>query len=89
MRIIIGGNCICYPKDVGTPTSSLELVKLIINSVLSRLNARFADFYVSTFYLSTPMDWPEFVQIHLEDIPKEFIEEYNLIPNANNGWIYL
>ena len=34
------------------------------------------------------MDRTEFVRIRLDDIPKEFIAEYNLIPYANNGWIY-
>eukprot|EP00804_Cyclotella_cryptica_P017134 CCRYP_003352-RA/>CCRYP_003352-RA protein AED:0.42 eAED:0.42 QI:0/-1/0/1/-1/1/1/0/165 len=33
--ITIGGNRICYPGDVGTKTAPLELVKLMINSVLS------------------------------------------------------
>ena len=40
-RITVAGSQICYPGDVGTPTGSLDLVKLIINSVLSRRNARF------------------------------------------------
>ena len=88
-RIIIGGNQICYPVDVGTPTGSLELVKVVINSVLSSHNARFADCDVGNFYLATPMDRPESVRIRLDYIPKEFIAEYNLIPYANNGWIYL
>ena len=57
-QITIGGNHICYPGEVGTPTGSLELVKLTINSVLSRLNVRFADFDVRNFYLATPMDRP-------------------------------
>eukprot|EP00804_Cyclotella_cryptica_P000193 CCRYP_016175-RA/>CCRYP_016175-RA protein AED:0.26 eAED:0.26 QI:0/0/0/0.6/0.75/0.8/5/0/1027 len=35
-RITIAGNRICYPGDVGTKTAPLELVKLMINSVLSR-----------------------------------------------------
>ena len=34
------------------------------------------------------MDRPEFVRIRLKDIPQEFIDEYNLISYANNGWIY-
>ena len=34
------------------------------------------------------MDRPEYVRIRLDDIPKEFIADYNLIPYANNGWIY-
>ncbi len=35
-RITIGGNRICYPANVGTNTALLELVKLLLNSVLSR-----------------------------------------------------
>jgi hypothetical protein len=34
-RITIGGNRICYPDDVGTNTVSLELLKLLLNSVFS------------------------------------------------------
>ena len=41
MRITIAGSQIFYPGDVGTPTGSLDLVKLIINSVLLRRNVRF------------------------------------------------
>ena len=33
-RIIICGTNVCYPGDVGTNTASLELFKLMINSVL-------------------------------------------------------
>ena len=40
-RITTTSSQICYPGDVGTPTGSLNLVKLIINSVLLRRNARF------------------------------------------------
>ena len=41
-RITIGGNRIIYPVDVGTPTASIELIKLILNSVLSRPGAKMA-----------------------------------------------
>ena len=41
-RIRLEEGHICMPYDVFTPTGSLELVKLMINSVLSRKNARFA-----------------------------------------------
>ena len=40
--IAVSGNQNFYPGYVGTPTGSLDLVKLIINSVLSHRNARFA-----------------------------------------------
>ena len=43
-----------YPGDVGTPTGSLDLVKIIINSVLLRRNARFVSFDLKNFYLKIP-----------------------------------
>ena len=54
-RITVAGNRIYYPGDVATPTGSLELVKLIINSVLSRRGAKLACFDIKNFYLGTPM----------------------------------
>ena len=45
-RITVTGSQIFYPGDVGTPTGSLDLVKLIINSVLLRRNARFVSFEI-------------------------------------------
>ena len=83
--ITVAGSQICYPGYVGTPTGSLHLIKLIINSVLSRCNARLV---LKNFYLQTPMDRSEYVRIKLSDIPQEFIEEYNLSEAAQNGWIY-
>ena len=87
-RITVAGGQICYPGDVGTPTGSLDLIKLIINSVLSRRNACFVSFDFKNFYLQTPMDQSEYVCIKLSYIPKELIEEYDLSKSAQNGWIY-
>ena len=60
-----------------TPTGSLNLAKLMIDSVLSCSNARFVYFEAKIFYLQTPMDRPEYVRIKLSEITQEFIEEYN------------
>ncbi len=54
--ITIGGNWICYPGDTGTKTGSLEVVKLLFNSVLSQPNAEFSCFDIKNFYLGTPLD---------------------------------
>jgi hypothetical protein len=87
-RITIGGNCICFPGDVGTNTASLELVKLLLNSVLYWKGARFSSIDLKNFYLNTPMPDPEYVRIKISDIPAEFIEEYNLTGKDWDGWIY-
>ena len=62
-RITIGGNHICYPGDMGTPTASLELFKLIINSILSKRGVLYATFDIKKFYLGTPLNQPEYVKI--------------------------
>jgi hypothetical protein len=88
-RITIAGQNITYPGDVGTKTASLDLIKLILNSVLSRKGAKFVTFDIKNFYLQTPLDRPEYVRIMLSDIPQEFIDEYNLLDYVHiNGWIY-
>ena len=55
-RITIGRNRITFPGDVGTPAASLELAKLVFNSVLSRPGAKFTTFDICKFYLQTPLD---------------------------------
>ena len=74
--------------DVVTPTGSLDLVKLIINSVLLCRNVRFVSFDLKNFYLQTPMERSEYLRIKFSDIPQKFIEEYDLSKAVQNGWIY-
>ena len=64
------------------------MVKLVLNSMLSHPNGKFASFDISNFYLGTPLDRPEYVLIKLTDILQEFINEYNLTAYAHDGWIY-
>jgi hypothetical protein len=87
-HITIGGNNIAYLRDVGTPMGLIELVKLLVNSVLSQRNARLATMDLKNFYLNTPLDWPEYVRIKLADIPQELINKYKLNKIACNSWIY-
>jgi hypothetical protein len=87
-HITIGRNNIAYPGDVGTPTGSIELVELLVNSVLSQRNTRLATMDLKNLYLNTPLDQPEYVRIKLADIPLKFIDEYKLNNIAPNSWIY-
>ena len=86
-RIIISGNRICYPGDIITPNGFLEIIKVIINSILSRRNSRFFK-YINNFYLETPMEHPDYVCIKIQNIPQEFIYEYKLSEHTYNGWVY-
>jgi hypothetical protein len=66
----------------------LKLIKLILNSVLSRKGASFSAIDLKNFYLDTPMPDPEYVCVEISDIPDEFILEYNLLGWDRNGWMY-
>ena len=87
-RITIGENRITFPVDVGTPTASLELAKLVFNIVLSRPGAKFITFDICNFYLQTPLNRPEYVRVRLSDIPDEFVQENNLLAYTPDGWVY-
>ncbi len=87
-RITIGSNCICFLGDVGTNTASLELVKLLLNSMLSCPGAWFSSINLKNFYLNTLMPDSKYVCIKIADILAEFIEKYNLQSCNHDGWIY-
>ena len=88
-RITVAGSNIHFPGDVGTPTASLDLVKLLLNSVLSRRGEKFACFDAANFYLQTPeMARKEYVRIKYADIPAEVRDEYHLDDFVHNGWVY-
>ena len=87
-RITIAGGHILVHFYVSTPTGSLKLVNLMINSVLSRPNAQFSAFLIKNFYLDTHMESPEYVRVKLEDIPQELTDKYNLLEKERQGWVY-
>ena len=53
-------------------------VKILLNSVISTLNARFMTINIKDFYLNTHMAWPEFMRLKLADIPAAIIDRYKL-----------
>ncbi len=73
--ITIGGNRICYPGNVGTNTTLLELLKLHFKSVLSWIGACFSSIDLNNFYLDLPMLEPKYVCIKILDIPDKFIDK--------------
>ena len=58
-HITVAGSRIGYPSDIRTPTGSLDLVKLTINSVLSRRNASFVCFDANVF--TTKHQWIDLI----------------------------
>ena len=88
-RITMGGNLINYPDDCGTPTADLISVKLMLNSVISTMNAKFMTIDLKDFYLMTPMARYEYFRMKLELFPDDIILEYNLRDKVDDkGYVY-
>jgi hypothetical protein len=78
--LTVGSNCITYPRDCGTPTVDMVMVKIHLNSIVSTKGAHYCTINPKDFYLNTPMACPE--------LPKEFARIYKLHDLANiNGFI--
>ena len=89
-RLVVGGNRINYPGDVGTPTADMLLAKIIFNSVISTKGAKFMTADISNFYLNTPLPRSEYVKLSLTVIPQEVIDEYSLQDKATkDGHVYI
>jgi hypothetical protein len=84
-QIAIGGDRIYYPGNVGTNTASLELLKLLLNSVLLQKGARFSTIDLKNFYLDMPMPKPEYGRIKISNIPDKFIDKYKLTGLDRDG----
>jgi Reverse transcriptase (RNA-dependent DNA polymerase) len=91
IRLTVGGDRVEYEGDVSTKSADLATVKLLLNSVISTRNARFATIDIKDFYLNTPMDEKDYVymRIPLTAIPQAIIDQYNLLAIARNGVVYV
>ena len=87
--LVAGGDRVHYPGDAGTPTADLLTVKLLLNSIISKENARFMTMDIKDFYLNTPMACYEYMRIQLADMPDDVVEHYKLRELATpDGEVY-
>jgi hypothetical protein len=83
--LTVGGNCITYTGDCGTPIVNMVTVKIHLNSIVSTKGARYCTIDLKDFYLNTPMVCPEFMRMKLTEFPEDFAQIYKLhvLVNAN------
>jgi hypothetical protein len=77
-QLVVGGDRINYPCEVATPTADMIAAKILFNSVISTADAHFMTMDISNFYLNTPLKHPEFIRMHINDIPEEIIPYVNM-----------
>jgi hypothetical protein len=88
-RLTVGGDKIEYPRDKSTRTAGLTTAKILINSVISTLGAKFLVIDIKNFYLNTLLGRFEYMVINLSSIPQETIEKYDLNELAQDGRVYI
>jgi hypothetical protein len=78
-RLTIGGDQIEYPGDKSTRTATLATAKILMNSVISTLGAKFLVIDIKKPNLNTPLGRFEYMVINLSLLPQETIDKYDLI----------
>ena len=88
-RLTVGGNLIDYPFELTTRTADMLSAKILWNSVISTVGARFACCDIKNMYLNTPLDRFEYMKMPLVILPEDIIIHYNLRDKARNGFVYI
>jgi len=59
--------------------ANMETTKIHINSTISTPGAMYAAADVGNFYTNSRLEKPEYMRIHIRDIPQEVIDEYDVM----------
>jgi hypothetical protein len=87
--LTVGGDQIEYPGDNSTRTAGLTTAKILINSVISTLGAKFLVIDIDFFYLNTLLGRFEYMVINFSSLPQETINKYDLLNLAQDGKVYI
>ena len=78
IRFTIEGNRIDSPGNVTTPTTELQTVNLHLNSVISDVNTKYMIIDIKDYYLGTPMNRHEYMEIPVKHILDDIILQKKL-----------
>ena len=88
-RITVGGNLIDYPGNLSNRVADMTTFKILVNSTLSTLGARWLGLDFKNFYLGTPMEDYKYMFIAITSIPHENITHNKLHDIVHNGTVYM
>lgn len=77
-QITVDSSRLTSVGNLGTPTTDLITVKLLLNSVVSTPGQKFPCLDLKDFYLNTTMKKPKFTRMKLSYLPEDVIQHYNL-----------
>jgi hypothetical protein len=66
----------------------MDTIKILFNSVMLTMDAKFCSLDITNFYLDTPLDRYEYVCIPINLVPPEIIDEYQCMDMVADDHIY-
>ena len=90
--LTVGGDCLEYESDAGSPAALLVETKLLLNSTISDAHqgARFMSAGLKDFFLATKMAEPEYMRIPYKYFREDVGEQYDLQSKVTlDGYIYV
>jgi hypothetical protein len=87
--ITVGSNLINYPYELTTRTADMVSAKIMWNSMVSTLGAKFGGANIENIYLETLLDQYKYMQMPLSLFLNDIIAHYNLLVKVLNGFIYM
>ncbi len=85
----MGGNLINYPYELTTRTADMVSAKIMWNSVVSTLGAKFGSADIKNMYLKMLLDQYEYMRMPLSLFPNDIITHYNLLKKDLNSFVYM
>lgn len=86
----MGGDRLDYDGNTATDVASMDTTKIHLNSVISTPGARYVAANIGNFYTNSKLPSPEYIRVHINDIPEEIIKEYNITKySKRDRWVYI
>ena len=89
VRLTVGGDRLEYAGDASSTCAAITTVKLLVNSVISNIDAKFGCIDIKDFYYGTPLNDFEYMRLPIAIIPAEIILQYNLKELESDGYVYI
>ncbi len=85
IRITAMGNLITYDGNLSVRTADINTAKLHWNSVVSTPNAKYMCLDIKKIYLTTALEYFEYMKMPLSLFPSWIVEQYDLTKHAKDG----
>ncbi len=84
--VTVGSNLLNYIFELTMRVTDMVSSTLLWNSRISTKRAHFAGVNIKNMYLDTPLDWYEYMKMHLSLFPQDNIDHYGLLNKEFNGY---